>query len=524
MKVKLFICLCFLTVNLHAWESDFQLSEEAQKQSDFYNKFVQAANAEDTNPNEALVLFKDLLDQAPDDKTIIREYCSLALDNYKNDFDFCKTALQNIKEKTWQHYALLGDYCLREGAIAQALENYEQSIKLNPENIEIIFRYTTLLAGKDQAAAVAYLENIAKEYPQAENFIVLRIADIYLRNKETEKAISVLKNALAKTENKDEIYPALIKIYELKQDRQALYETYQDMEKTGFADIKTLEILAEIAYFEKDEDNARKYFQEIIDLDENNPYATRYFAYEEQKQGRYESALKYLQNSREFENSPTLQIKAGYYLSMLSKQKELLALMENSYKKFPSDNEVAYYYALALIDAKKNNQAQAVLEKVIKNLPENEPALFTYATLLYEEGEYKKMETVLRKIIEINPSNAEALNFLGYFLIDRKAPEGLEEGRTLVIRALEQAPQEAAYLDSLAWYYFKKGNYTEAQKIMADLPDINDEEIFLHRAEIAAALKDFEGAVNNYEKTLKINPKNKAAKRGLKKAKKQILK
>ncbi len=524
MKIKLFFTLCFLPAFLYAWESNFELSEEAQQRAKFYNQFVQAVALEDKNPSEALILIKDLLDKAPSDKTLILEYCYLALYNYENDFNFCKTALENLKDKVWQHHALLGDYYLREGSLTQALSEYEQALKLNPENLELAFHYIGILANKDQAAAVKYLENLAKDYPQAQNFITLKIADIYLKNREEEKAILTLKNALLTTQNKAEIYPALIKIYELKKDRDALYKTYQDIERDGLADIKTLEILAEIALFYKQEDKARNYFQKIMDLDAQNPYAARYYAFEEQKQGRYEQALKYLQNSREFENSPTLQIKAGYYLSMLSKQEELLALMEQSYKKFPSENEIAYYYALALIDAKKFNQAQKVLENILTNIPENETVLLTYATLLYEQKDYKKMESTLRKLIEINPNNAEALNFLGYFLIDRKSPQSLEEGHAFITRALENNPQEIAYQDSLSWYYFKKGNYSEAQKIISTLPDVKDEEIYLHRAEIAAALKDFENAIINYEKALKIKPKNKAAKRGLKKVKKAISK
>lgn len=518
MKIKLFFILCFFAVSLHAWETDFALSEDAQKRASFYKQFIEAVSLEEKEPASSLVLFKGLLEQYPDDKMLIQEYCYVALDNYKSDFSFCKTALQNIKGKTWQQYSLLGDYHLREGDITQALQAYEQALKLNPENVELAFHYAGILASKDQAAAVKYLKTLAADYPQAENYITIKIADIYLKNNETEKAISVLKNALPKTANKAEIYAALIKIYELKQDKEALYKTYQQMEKDGLANVEILEKLAEFALFEKDEENTKKYFQEIINLDEKNPYAARYFAFEEQKQGRYEQALKYLKNASDFERNPTLQIKAGYYLSLLSKKEELLDLMSNAYKNFPANNEIAYYYALALIDAKQYNKAQKIFEEILKSSPENETVLLNYATLLHEQKNYKKMESTLRRLLEINPSNAEAANFLGYFLIDTN-PKKLEEGRELVLIALKQNPQEVAYRDSLAWYYFKAKNYTAAQNIISALPDVKDEEIYLHRAAIAAALNNPETAITNYEKVLKINPKNKAAKRGLKKIK-----
>ena len=111
MKIKLFVFLSLLTATVFAFDSNFELSEEAQKQADFYNKFLQALSLEQEDKNqEAATMFKELLTQNPEDKHIIHEYCYLALDNKKEDFNFCKNALENLKNKTWQNHTVLGDY------------------------------------------------------------------------------------------------------------------------------------------------------------------------------------------------------------------------------------------------------------------------------------------------------------------------------------------------------------------------------------------------------------------------------
>ena len=521
MKIKITVFLCLLTAAVFAFDGDFKLSEKAQKQADFYNKFLQALDLEkDNKPQEALTVLKELLDQNPGDRHIMHEYCYLALNNKQEEFNFCKNALENMPEKTWQNHTLLGDYYLREGALTQALNEYEKATKLNPENFELAFYYAGILSGKDQDAAVNYLKNLAKTYPQTDSFIMLKIADIYLKDKEDDKAITVLENSLKTVQNKEGIYYALIKIYEQKKDSKKLYATYQAMYSDGFINTEMLEKLGTLAVLEQDETNAQKYFEELIKLDGNNPYAARYFAVQEQDQGRYESALNYLKKARDFETDPALQVKAGYYLTLLSKQEELLNLMKNAHKKFAGNNEIAYYYALALVDGKKYNEAAKVFEEILQTVPENELVLFTYCATLYEQKKYKKMEETLRKLLEINPENAQALNFLGYFLVDKGSEKDLEEGYKLISKALSLKPDEIAYQDSLAWYYFKAGNFEEANKILKSLPDVKDEEICLHKAAVAYALKDFESAIKNYENVLKINPKNKAAKKGLKKAKK----
>ncbi len=523
MKIKIFIFLCLLSAALYAFDGNFELSEEAQKQSDFYNKFLQALNFENEDKNqEALVLLKELLDQTPEDKHIIHEYCYLALDNKKEEFNFCKTALENLKNKTWQNHTVLGDYYLREGALTQALSEYKNALKLNPENLDLSFHYAGILASKDQQGAINYLDNLAKEYPQTESFVKLKIADIYLKNKEEEKAIFTLENSLKTVQNKEGIYFALIKIYEQKKDTKKLYATYQSMHEYGLINAEILEKLGSLAIKEQDEENAIKYFAELLKLDGKNPYAARFFAIQEQNQGRYESALNYLKQARDFDTAPAMQIKAGYYLSMLSKQDELLNLMESAHKKFQDNNEISYYYALALTDGKNYDKAAKVFERILQNTPDNELVLFNYSAVLYEQKKYKKMEEVLRKLLTINPDNAQALNFLGYFLVDEGEKENFEEGYKLISKALSLKPDEIAYQDSLAWYYFKIGNLVEANKILSSLSEVKDEEIYLHKAVVAHALKDFENAVKNYENVLKINPKNKVAKKGLKKAKKGI--
>lgn len=522
MKIKLLLFFCLLPSIICAWESEFFLSEAAQKEADFYNKFVSAVSLEkQANYTEALPLFKELLTEKPQDTTLIQEYCFLVLDHSKEEFNFCKNKLENVENKTWQINTLLGDYCLREGEITEALKYLEQATKLNPENLELAFHYSGLLSSKDQDKAITFLRNLEAEYPQAATFVNLKIADIYLKSNDEENAISTLRDFLSRTQNKAEIYDALTRIYKAKKDKQALYNTYREMVQEGLATQQILEDLASDALAVQDDKQAEKYFTILKDIDGNNPYAMRYFAFQEQSAGRYESALNYLKQARDFDENPALQIKAGYYLSMLSKQEELLNLMENAYTKFDGNQEIAYYYALALIDAKKYKQAAKVFDNALKAAPENQTILFNYATLSYQQKNYKKMEELLRRLLKIDPKNAEAANFLGYYFVDKNRKKNWPEAYNLITLALQLRPQEIAYQDSLAWYYFKTSKYEEAANILFTFPDIDDEEIYFHKAQVSFALNDYDNAIMYFEKSLKLNPKNEQSKKGLAKAKKK---
>ena len=73
----------------------------------------------------------------------------------------------------------------------------------------------------------------------------------------------------------------------------------------------------------------------------------------------------------------------------------------------------------------------------------------------------KDGEEGLAKALEIEPDNATALNGYGYVLAcDSK---DLTRALSLCRKALEIVPDSAAYLDSIAWVYYKLGLLKEAK-------------------------------------------------------------
>ena len=60
-----------------------------------------------------------------------------------------------------------------------------------------------------------------------------------------------------------------------------------------------------------------------------------------------------------------------------------------------------------------------------------------------------------------NPNNASALNYYGYMLADQGVR--LDEATGFIKRALAEDPNNAAYLDSMGWAYFKENNISEAE-------------------------------------------------------------
>ena len=101
--------------------------------------------------------------------------------------------------------------------------------------------------------------------------------------------------------------------------------------------------------------------------------------------------------------------------------------------------------------------------------PENKEFLFDLGVHLERTQQIEESVKTFKQLVEIDSTNAMALNYLGYTMVDYE--KNLQEGLGYIERALQIDPQNAAYLDSKAWYYYKKKEFKSALDIMLTIPE-----------------------------------------------------
>lgn len=120
---------------------------------------------------------------------------------------------------------------------------------------------------------------------------------------------------------------------------------------------------------------------------------------------------------------------------------------------------------------------------------ENRELLFIRAASLERLGENEAAEEVFRGLVASNPDDANAANYLGYMWADRSV--NLDEAMDLISRAVALDPDNAAYLDSLGWVNYRRGNLEEAVRWLrraVDLGgDVGDGTIYCHLGEVLLA-------------------------------------
>ncbi|WP_145980424.1 tetratricopeptide repeat protein [Helicobacter mustelae] len=181
-----------------------------------------------------------------------------------------------------------------------------------------------------------------------------------------------------------------------------------------------------------------------------------------------------------YEHHPNIQ-NARYYLQVLINQKKFDKAEEIA-KEFPFDDALLLDL---LVAQNKWKEASLQAKKIYDS--KKEAKYLAWSAIYYYQSQNKIKKPQLKKIIaeleqaieyrnvqrevnKENPNNEDAYfyNFLGYMLIEHDL--GIRKGIALIKKALQVAPNSIAYIDSLAWGYYKLGDCAQAQGIFANIP------------------------------------------------------
>ncbi len=133
-----------------------------------------------------------------------------------------------------------------------------------------------------------------------------------------------------------------------------------------------------------------------------------------------------------------------------------------------SPDNISLRVALASILADEQRLADAVphLTRAYELLRARDSRVITeefyvfYGGALEQTGEVKDAELILHEGLKAHDDSHVIMNYLSYMWAEKDTR--LNEAEDMVVRALKYEPDNAAYLDTLGWVYFKQKRYPEA--------------------------------------------------------------
>lgn len=181
--------------------------------------------------------------------------------------------------------------------------------------------------------------------------------------------------------------------------------------------------------------------------------------------GDNEKALAMLRRipaSSAFYEQAQIEIAGG--LIALDRKNEAMKVLRSAAR---ADDAVEAQFTLAnlLASQDEHDEAVRVYDRLIGGLPEDPPEdswrfLVGRAASLIATDDWPRAEADLKRAVEIAPKEPVALNYLGYSWAERG--ENLDEAFDLIEQAVAIEPNSGAYIDSLGWAHYQRGDYETA--------------------------------------------------------------
>ncbi len=185
---------------------------------------------------------------------------------------------------------------------------------------------------------------------------------------------------------------------------------------------------------------------------------------------------------------------------------ESLPIAREFAEQNPDLAEFQVIYAQSARAAGDDATAIAILRGARKKWPENESVAMYLASFLDPKKNKQEAMALMEFVIRKQPRNALALNYVGYMLAEDN--QELDRALDLVFRAASESPEDPHIADSLAWVYYRLGNYNAAWTVIRKSISLGGDHpvIWEHYGDIALKIGNTAEARKGYTNALKGNP------------------
>ncbi len=382
-----------------------------------------------------------------EDLTILIALDSEKTRNYGNGLLYYYDLYQLTNEETYLKKAIYNSFQAR---------NFEKAEQFTKEGMAkfdkefYTYEYILALASqKKHEEALQMAKEILKESPKPANYEL--VANIYYQQKNYEEAVKYYESAYAGEQNETTLLQLVNILY---------------------------------SYLDKKEE-ALAYLETYIQTNTCKPLICNKLMLIYQEQGNINGMLSILTRMYNKYKDSKIQPQAikvieNLIISLLEKKDIKKAI------KFLEDNNIDQDKLINLYYQDKQLDKALSLTKEIYNETKDPELLGKIAMYRFELARDKRK--VLKHVIanfelalSSGINNAAYQNYYGYLLIDYDLD--VKKGIALIQQALKQSPNNLAYLDSLAWGYYKINECDKAYEIMSEVvlrAGTKDDEIKLH--------------------------------------------
>lgn len=431
--------------------------------------------------------------------------------------------------------------------IDSAAAEYERIIQRDSSDIQVLFSLGRLYESRKPLRALEIYEKIL-QHMGPEWTVLLQVAELYNKMGQMDKAAAALQKMIDIDPSNQPLQRTLAQTYVRAQRYDEALKVLGDLHELDPSNLEYLGDIGSVYLLRKDYAKAAEQFEPILTRDTVSldakirigqlyydqiekdstlvPLTTKLFERIQAAHPKDWRSYWFLGALASMAHNDSIAITRFHTLTDLAPGNPdgwvFLAstyfgkndyargaeVLENGRMHVPEDFRVNFFLGVAYNRLGRLVEASHALEKARKINPKDLEAIAELAIVYEGLKRQEESDSLYEDGLRQKPDYHLILNNYGYSLAERGIQ--LERALDMATRAVAADSNNAAYLDTKAWVYYRLGRYQEAEKYLtrALAKGQPSAAVLDHMGDIAFKLNDKERAMEYWKKAQALDPNN----------------
>ena len=463
------------------------------------------------NYSMAILEFQDALELDPEASTIIVSMaeCYWKLGKAKKSEELLFNAL-NINPKDNDAREILANQYIYQNKHDKAIEQYRVLAENAVEgNTKYLIALAKLVLSQNNINESISLFIKAYEKDKSRIDILEEAANLSLRSRQLEKATNLYKQLIDIDKNNSYYLSTYIDLIVMSGDYDNGIVALKSLIDIEGETTERLSQLGILYYNTNRTVKAKPIFNKLISMDHFDATTMHFLSNIYIEQGILDSAL--IIANKIIDHHPSDH--RGYLdaaLTELNNENPIgaIEILEPVNRTFHNEFSIQYLLGSSYQQLEEYDKATVVLRQSLKIYPESRGARHTLAIASDALNYWNESDSLYEGLIESDTNDVQALNNYSYSLVERNIQ--LNKALAMAKKAIELEPNNAAYLDTIGWIYYKMDNVEKALSFIRKSVELdnNNAVVLEHLGDVLFSNNQIEEAMLFYLKALDIDKNN----------------